>query len=313
MKTGPFRADRQHGSAPTSMRTSGYTYACVWALVLVALPLLIGAQRKPEAGTSLLPPATRGQPFHRGYPTTPDVTMRVYVPVGRVRVVPWARDSVDVSGTLGANASVFGGGSRTHLKLGVESLVAADSTMPRADLVVRIPRAARVWIKTIDGDIDVRGTTGEVEAYAVRGRIAIREVRGVTVIESIDAPVHVEYAEGDLRVRGGKGDVSLANVRGTVSVATISGAVTLTAFTADGRIETIGGTVTFGSGVLNGVQLDIQTHSGGIAIAVPATRSPVLELSSRAGATALPTLRQSSANGRITARSFKGRITVTAR
>lgn len=275
----------------------------VCAMAATLLPLSLGAH-------SDVPSL---QPVHRGYAATRDVAIRIYVPAGRVQVVTWSRDSVDLAGTIGANASVFGGGSRTHVKLGVESRTASDSTMPRADLVISVPRAARVWIKTIDGDIDVRGTTGELEAYAVRGRIAVHDVSGVTSLESIDALVTVDRATGDLRVRGGKGDVSLVTVQGTVSVATISGAVSLSEFNGDGRVETIGGNVAFRSGSLAGMQLDIQTHAGAITLLLPAARAPTLDLSSRAGLPRLPKLAQSPANGRIVARSFKGRIVVTAR
>ncbi len=65
---------------------------------------------------------------------------------------------------------------------------------------------------------------------------------------------------------------------------------------SDGRIETIGGTVTFGRGVLSGMQLDVHVHSGDIDLSVPAARSPALDLSSRAGATMLSALRQSPVN-----------------
>ncbi|MES2521800.1 MAG: DUF4097 family beta strand repeat-containing protein [Gemmatimonadota bacterium] len=250
------------------------------------------------------------QPSLRGFAATPDVTMRIYVPAGRIRLVTWSRDSVAVSGTTGANASMFGGGSRTHVKFGVEPRATGDSTLPRADLTITIPRAARVWIKMIDGEIDARGTTGELEVYVVRGRIAVRDVGGVTVLESIDAPVEVVGASGDLRVRGSKGAVTLDMVRGTTSVATVSGQVALSNFSADGRVETIGGDVSFAGGSLRGAQLDIQTHSGAITLGLIAAQSPVLDLSSRAGAIDLPKLVQSAAHGRITARSFKGRIVV---
>ncbi len=290
-------------STPASSRLLAFAGPLLCTIAVALLPLSSRAQ-------STAPP---GQTVHRGFAATPDVAMRIYVPAGRVRVVTWSHDSIDLGGTLGANASVFGGGSRTHVKLGVESRAQGDSTIPRADLVIRVPPAARVWIKTIDGDIDVRGTTGELEAYAVRGRIVVHNVRGVTSLESIDALVIVDRASGDLRVRGGKGQVSLRAVTGTASVATISGAVTLTDFNADGRVETIGGDVTFRSGRLAGLQLDVQTHAGAISLSVPLSRAPALDLSSRAAPVVLPTLTQSVANGRIVARSFKGRILVTTR
>lgn len=270
----------------------------------IETPELEAQSTKPVASVQPVPP-----PF-RGFAVTPDVTMRIYVPAGRIRLATWSRDSIAVSGTIGPNASFFGGaGLRTHVKFGVEAR-AGDSTMPRADLLITIPRAARVWIKMIDGEIDARGTTGELEAYVVRGRITVHDVGGVTVLESIDAPVDVERASGDLRVRGSKGGVTLRGVTGTASVATVSGPVSLTDFSAEGRVETIGGDVTLTGGPLGGATLDVQTHAGTITLGVLAARSPLLDLSSRAGPVQMPKLVQAAANGRITARSFKGRIVV---
>ncbi|HYW30946.1 MAG TPA: DUF4097 family beta strand repeat-containing protein [Gemmatimonas sp.] len=264
-----------------------------------------------QAGNGAAATATQPiTPKLRGFRVTPDVTMRIYVPAGRIRLATWARDSIAVSGSIGANASLFGGSTRTHVKFGVEARMTGDSTLPRAELTITIPRAARVWIKMIDGDIDARGTTGELEAYVVRGSIAVHDASGVIVLESIDAPVDVERTSGDLRVRGSKGRVTLRGVSGTASVATVSGLVSLADFTADGRVETIGGDVTLLGGSLGGATLDVQTHSGNIALGVMAARSPVLDVASRAGPVKLPPLVQSAANGRITARSFKGRIVI---
>jgi len=245
-----------------------------------------------------------------GFRTTRDVTMRIYVPAGKLVVRTWDRDSIDVRGVTGPNARFFGGGTRTHVKLGVEAASPRDSTLPTADWQVMIPRASRVWIKVIDAVLDVRGTEGELEAYAVRGRITVANARGTTSLESIDAPVTVRDVGGDLRVRGGKGAVDCDSVSGMASVSTISGAVTLARFLADARVETIGGDVTLRGGIGRGTT-DVQTHGGRIVLAFPAAAVPQLDLQTRAGPVQGDVRGGSAAHGRVTARSFKGAIVVT--
>ncbi len=264
-----------------------------------------GAQPKPSQ------PAVR-QPTARGHAVTADVTMRLYVPSGRVRLSAWDRDSIHLRGTVSSSSTQFGGGSRTHMKFGVESRVAGDSTLPNADWEVFVPRSARVWVKMIDGQLEAAGVTGELELYAVRGSIAVRDVGGVTSIESIDAPVSVLRSRGDLRVRGSRGAVTLDGVAGTASVATVSGPVSLKSFTAEGRVETIGGTIAVNGGSLDGSTLELQTHAGAIDLTLDAARSPLLDLSTRAGPVQGPRLTGSAEYGQLSARSFKGRITVRA-
>ncbi len=263
------------------------------AFALAAFALRLKAQQQP-----------------RGFPATADVVMRVYVPKGKVSIRTWTRDSIAISGTMGKNASFFGGGDRAHVKLGIEPLRVNDPTLPSAEFEVTVPRGARLWVKMIDGELSVTGTTTELEAYAVTGRITVRDVAGVTSIESIDAPVEVFGAKGDLRVRGSKGGVRLDDVSGTVSVGTISGPVALTRFRADARVETIGGEVSYAGGALPGALLDVQTHNGAITLTLDPINTPQLDLSSRTGAVAGAKASGAADNGRIVVRSFKGAITV---
>lgn len=287
------------------MRLSVRSFA--WCLMLVASSLPRGVARTQPAQPQL-PRA----PIARGFPASADVTMRIYIPAGRLRLSVWARDSIHVRGTLGDAAAFFGGGSRTHVKLGVEPKVTGDTRLPEVDWEVSVPRGARVWVKMIDGEIDATGTTGELELYTVRGQITVRDVAGVTSIESIDAAVTVRRARGDLRVRGSRGAVVLDDVKGTVSVATVSGPVSLTGVVADGRVETIGGGIAFTGGSLGGAMLELQSHAGAITLSLDAKRAPLLDLSSRAGPVQGSQVVGAKAHGQLVARSFKGRISVRA-
>jgi hypothetical protein len=255
--------------------------------------------------------ASRGsaQPVVRGYAVAPDVTVRLYIPAGTLRIEAWERDSIHFAGTLGANAAVFGGGARTHVKLGVEARSHTDSTIPAAQVVVQVPRRARLWVKMIDGDLAVSGTTVELEAYTVRGRVDVHDVAGSTTVESIDAPVTLTDAIGDVRVRGSRAPVTLERVRAALSVSTVSGGVTLRASGVDGRIETVGGTIDVG-GVRAGGVLELQSHSGTIVLRLDPRGVPALDLSSRRGTTPQPRLRGDARYGRIAARSFRGDVRV---
>jgi hypothetical protein len=273
------------------------------AIIASVASQTLGAQARDAAA----------QQISRGFATSADVTMRLYVPAGRVRVTTWARDSVHVRGTLSKNADMFGGGSRTHIKFGIETRARGDTILPYADWDVTVPAGSRLWLKMIDGDMHVAGVSGELELYAVRGAIVVEGVRGVTSVESIDAPVTVRDARGDVRVRGSRGRVALQDVQGTLSVATVSGPVSLTRVAAEGRVETIGGAIDVTGGSLVGAMMELQSHSGAISLSLDAKQVPVLDLSSRAGPILGDQLIGHAKHGQLMARSFKGRITVRAR
>jgi len=256
------------------------------------------------------PVMAQGTPLERGFSASPDVALRIYLPKGRLRVSTWSRDSVHVRGTVGASGTYFGGGTPAHVKFGVEPRTPGDTRLPDADWVVQVPPQARLWIKQVEGDLEVTGLQGELEAYTVGGRMVVRQVTGQTTLESIDAPVTVEAARGDLRIRGSKGAVALRDVNAVLSVGTVSGTVTVTGGRPDGRIETIGGAVGVEGPELRDAELEVQTHSGTITLRVDPRRAPKMELSTRAGAPTGAPLTGQTRFGRLVARSFKGAILV---
>ncbi len=248
-------------------------------------------------------------PIRAGYATAPDVAMRIWVPAGLVRIVAWDRDSVDVSGTNGKRGRFFGGGNRTQLKFGIDPLDSTNTTLPGADITVRVPRRARVWVKMTAGHVDAEGTAGELEVSVVGGSVAVRNAQGVIAVESIDAPVTIDRSEAALRIRGGKGIVTLRDVAGTASIATVSGNVVISGARApDATVETIGGAV---DAELRGAKsaLDVQTHSGAITLRVDPARLPAFALSARSGSVRNPFPAAKGA-ATVVARSFKGDINV---
>ena len=264
-------------------------------LVLLAAP--IGAQSR----------------IRTGFRATADVSLRIWVPTGLVRVVTWDRDSIGVEGVTGRNGKFFGGSSGSAAKLGIDARDAKDVTLPGGDLTVSVPRRARVWIKMTAGHVDADGVAGELDAFVVGGSVAVRNTSGVVSVESIDAPVTIDRASGSLRIRGGRGSVTLRDVAGTATIATVSGAVELSgARIPDARVETIGGFITVDARTLGRGALDLQTHAGDITVIVNGAHLPSLDLVSRGGKVVNPFAKSPASAPGIIARSFKGTINVRA-
>ena len=81
--------------------------------------------------------AARGQaPVDRRLPADRDVSLRIYNLAGSVRVIGWDRDSVAVTGTLGAGARLMMGGTRQAIKLAPEHPGADDA--PSSTLEIRV-------------------------------------------------------------------------------------------------------------------------------------------------------------------------------
>jgi hypothetical protein len=268
----------------------------LWAVLLLA--------PTPLAAQSSLPYT---------FAVAPDVSMRIWVPTGTVRVETWDHDSIRVSGSIARGAHFFGGGAGRGAKLGVENYDSTNTTLPHGDLVVTVPRKAHVWIKMTDGQVVASKTAGELDVITVTGSIAVQDAAGVVSVETIDAAVNLARVSGEVRARSGGGRITLARIMGTLTAATVSGTIELTgAALQDARLETIGGGIIVCATVSPEALLDLETHNGPITLYLDRETLPSLSLSSRAGTVKNPLGPGNAGAGRIIARSFKGSINVLA-
>ena len=261
---------------------------------------------------ALMPATLPAQmPLPRTFTVASDVSLRIWVPTGTVRLETWDHDSIRVSGTIAPNSRFFGGGGGKSAKLGVENFDVKDTALARGALVVTVPRQAHVWIKMTEGEVTAVGTAGELEVITVSGSISVKDSKGVVAIETIDAAVALSRVDGAVRIRTGGGRVVLADVRGSLTAATVSGDVEVNGKSLqDARLETIGGGITVRGSVARGALLDLETHSGAISLVLDRAALPMLTLSSRGGPVRNPLGPGNEKFGRILARTFKGAIDV---
>ena len=228
-------------------------------------------------------PAAAQQPTTSGYRVARDAAIRIQNLVGSITVTGWARDSIDVAVEIAPGGGRFyGGGGGRLAKLGLEGQNPAGKAGAR--LTVRVPREARVWIKSSTAPVDLADLTGEVEVTTVLGSVRLLGAARVATIETIDGDVRVEGPTTVVRVRTGGGRVEVVGARGDLAVTTVQGGITIRSDQLlSARAESVSGPVVIRTGVAEGGRLEVQTHDGDVHLTLPAPVDARFDLSSIAG------------------------------
>lgn len=251
---------------------------------------------------------------HRTFAVDATVSLRIWLPSGRVRLETWDKDSVRAVGYTAKGSHFFGGGGQRSAKLGVDQQASRANSLARGELVVTVPRRAQVWIKATDAVIESAHTYGDLEILTVGGRVTVVDARAVVSIETIEAPITLRGGSGTVRLHSGGGAVALRDISGELTVSTIRGAVELVGDSiGDAQIETVGGAVRLLGRLRWGAFVDLQTHDGTVMMWLPIDGVPLLELSSRSGEVSNALGRGNAKLGRIVVRSFRGGINAMPR
>lgn len=293
------------------------------ARLAVAAALAIAA---PFPGVAAQQKLALGHAAHRR------VSIRLVASAGEIRVIGWDRDSVDVTGVVpvGTRADLAPGGptASNGMKLYIE--VPSEKVAREAKLVMRVPREARVWLKTGSADIDVTGVTGGLDMNVVGGSITVhgnpRELRA----ESMDGSVVVDGSPNWLRVKTATGDITMKGGQ-DMGASTISGTIRTSGGEVErAKLEATTGAISFASLFTPNGSIELESHSGSIDVLLPLKIDVEVDLATITGTIenqwnrARPspgregrgmTLTTSSGNGggRVVVRSFKGTVQLRMR
>jgi DUF4097 and DUF4098 domain-containing protein YvlB len=263
-----------------------------------------------------------------GHVVAPTVSIRLFAAVGEISVVGWDRDSVEMSGVIpnGVKVGMFGGAPTerlTGIKMFIES--PTEQSGREGKLVLKVPRGARVWLKTGSADMEVNGVTGGLDLNVVGGSITVHGNPKELRAESMDGSVTITGAPEWLRAKTATGDIIMRG-GADIGASTISGTIRTTGGQVErAKLESTTGAIVFGSGLARGASVEMETHSGFIDILLPPKSDVDVDAATITGAIdnrwtkARPvagreqrgmTLMTSSGDGsaHITARSFKGTV-----
>ena len=97
----------------------------------------------------------------------------------------------------------------------------AVSVSSNSDLSLRVPRGASLAIKSVAGDVSIRGVIGGIEIKEIHRDLSVRDV-GALSIDTIHADFSLRGAKGNLYVKNAHGDVSIRDVDGQVTLDSVA-------------------------------------------------------------------------------------------
>lgn len=192
---------------------------------------------------------------------------------GSVDVTGWARDSVEVTGTLGDDVDelIFErNGDEVIIKVKAPS---SSGMWGRKDisskLTIRVPQGSSLEIATISADIDVEGVHGEQELQAISGDIETEAFGEDMRIESVSGDINVEGDNKDAESEFGSvsGDVTAQRLAGEISAESVSGNVIVREGSfARANVETVTGDIDYKAALRDGGKLDVETVNGDVRV-----------------------------------------------
>ena len=267
-----------------------------------------------------------------GHAATPTVSLKLFAAVGKIHVVGWDRDSVEMSGVVPTASQVqLSAGSPLEKSKGMKMFVEAPTEQSgrEGELTLRVPRGARVWLKTGSADMDVSGVTGGLDLNVVGGSIIVHGSPKELRAESMDGSVTIDGSPEWLRAKTATGDITMRGGQ-DVGASTISGTIRTSGGEVErAKLESTTGTIAFASSLARGASVELETHSGPIDVQLPLRGDAEIDAATITGAIdtqwtrARPvpgregrgmTLATSSGmgGGRIVVRSFKGTVQLRA-
>src|SRR5437762_558007 len=218
--------------------------------------------------------------FEQRWPFAADGSVRIVNPAGRIRVIGWDTDSLAVSGR--GPGSLAAAGTANVRKLIVTG---------RTELEVRVPRGARVWVKSASADIDVVCVDGTLDLNSVGGAIHVVGTPADVTAETMGGPVELAGGSGRARVKTVSGDILLRGASVDLGASTLSGTIVVRAAgwqrggtgVQRGHFESVTGDVRFDGELGRGGIVEVESQSGAVALRVPATTVADFDLLSIGG------------------------------
>jgi hypothetical protein len=224
--------------------------------------------------------ATAQEPIDARWSFESGGSVRVASAVGRIQVIGWDVDSLAVSGRLepGAGRFVAAGDARVR-KLEIERPAGARAAAGGAELVVRVPRRATVWVKSASADITVTGVDGTLDVYSVSGGIQVTGTPQDVTVETMDGRVEVAGGTGRAQVKTVSGDILLRGASTDLGASTLSGTIVVRAAgwqrggtgVQRGRFESVTGDIQFVGDVGRGGVLELESQSGKVDVRLAPT------------------------------------------
>lgn len=182
-----------------------------------------------------------------------------------------------------------------------------DSPNVEVNYKLFVPEKASVEVKSVSGDVHLGTLGGQAKVSSVSGDLEIKGaaslngslVSGDAMIEDIGGEVEIETVSGDLDIRRVKGSVRAESVSGDVTISESVKAMTIEAKSVSGDIE-------YHGLIYDGGRYEFKSHSGNVAIHIPADSSFDLEAKTFSGT--IDSEFEIQVMGKISPRELRGTV-----
>lgn len=198
--------------------------------------------------------------------------------------------SVDVrTGAPGSATVQLDSGSTDDwqvIQLGDSLVIRAAGRRARAvRMLVEVPPATDVEVKSVSADLTLVGTLGATRVHTVSGNVRIDSV----------ARLDLNSVSGDVRASVVAGDASITTVSGDVDVREVSGRLTASSSSGDIRVSKVADDLTIGTtsgdvrcDCARGASVGVKCISGDVVVGLPAGIRVEPDISTLSGRTTLP-------------------------
>lgn len=234
--------------------------------------------------TALSSAASQGSqqlPVLRARHLAPTADVKVFHVAGSIRLIGWDRDSIVVRGRVARGDGFYLAGSDSAVKFGVESRSGTRDPSP-SDLVVYLPRQARMALKTVTANVTASDLSGWF--YSVSGNLHFSGSATSVDAQTMRGDLDLDVTSPWVRARTGSGHLLLRGAPQDVDVATVSGRLD---FAAAGvlraQVVSVSGDIHYVGTPARGSIADFSNHSGAVEFSLPPSASGVFTLSSVSG------------------------------
>src|SRR5262245_57688452 len=217
-------------------------------------------------------------------PASADGLVEIENAAGTIKVIGWARDEVQVTGTLGARAEQLDFVSRPR-RTRIQVEVRGNPHRVSSDLEIRVPAGSRLQIESHSAAIDVRDVAGRVKAESVSGTITVAGKSEEVDVESVSGAISIVGPARRVRASGTNASVAIRGASGVVDAESVNGTLEVAgAEFQEVRLETVNGALRFDGALTPGAALDVETVNGSIELRLPAAIGADFTISSYGGA-----------------------------
>lgn len=136
-----------------------------------------------------------------------------------------------------------------------------------ADLTLRVPRNARIEVRCVSCDVELRDATGVADLETVSGEITIGGELKTIELKSVSGDIRVDGVGERLVARSVSGDVEVRSAIGEVELETVSGDMRIAGGNVTRfRAKSVSGEVELRGNITGRGNSDIESHSGDVTL-----------------------------------------------